>query len=537
MTLQASDKEFRHAGISYMDYKQIEMDRVLTAFLPRLWWEGQPSVLARSADLSIDDFVQTFQEHPDRFADFDNETTYRWLETHLLDVVSRGRPTQAVAGLRPLHGFTYRFRNARRSRPYGADEQLYEMILHARDGRGPSTLNRLREFFFEGVDQRTELPDLGVEVDVETQALISLAQAVREQITDRKASTARRSYPPLFQEASELLADDVLRLLFHQEFIPRSVLVEQLKILFAFHLALYHLKITKLLPAMIRDGRSRPSGGFFLDAVGIAGTPTAKLAERSARVWYGRIPDFVKATFTVRRLEDLAQRLVRRDQLGRPADGFFSVEELLALLEPMYREHRDRYAEARLEAIEPSRPAADEADETVAAIRQLGLDEFTTYIEVITAYRIGFHRKYFTEALDSLLLKNRPGAMIEQPRRGGRRFVLDGRLLEVLVQLALLRPGGSRGFHTERLRIDEFLNDLRVRYGLHIDRLPDGDGFGRTSIVEQAALRANVDAFTARLREIGFYNDLSDAYLTQVIVPRYNVPADAPPVGRVNRRS
>lgn len=537
MTLQAKDKEFRHPGVSYMDYKQIEMDRVLTAFLSRLWWDGHPSVLARSADLSIDDFVQTVREYPDRFVDFDADTTYRWFETHLLDVVSRGRPTQAVAGLRPLHGFTYRFRNARRSRPYGADEQLYEMIAHAANGRGPSTLSRLKEFFFEGVDQRTELPDLGVEVDVETQVLISLAQAVRENITDRKANVARRSYPPLFLEASELLADDILRLLFHQEFIPRSVLVEQMKILFAFHLALYHLTITKHLPHLIRDSRARPNGGFFLDVIGIAGTPTAKLAERSARVWYGRIPDFVKATFTVKRLDDLAQRLVSRGQLSRPADGFFAVADLLALLEPMYREHRDRYAEARLEVIDPSRSADDETGERVDAIRSLGLDTFATYIEVITAYRVGFHRKYITEALDSLLLKNRPGAMIEQPSRGERRFVLDGRLLEVLVQLAMLRPGGSRGFHTEPLRVDEFLTELRDRYGLYIDRLPDGDGFSRTSIVEQAALRANVDAFTARLREIGFYHDLSDAYLTQVITPRYNVPADAPPLGKGGRTS
>ena len=39
--LNGSDKEFRHEGVSYLDYKQMEMDRVLTAFLPRLWWDGQ----------------------------------------------------------------------------------------------------------------------------------------------------------------------------------------------------------------------------------------------------------------------------------------------------------------------------------------------------------------------------------------------------------------------------------------------------------------------------------------------------------------
>jgi hypothetical protein len=135
MTLNRIDKEFRHEGISYLDYKQVELDRVLTAFLMRLWWNGQRSAIARERDLTIEDFVDLIAEHGETFADFDPAVTRRWVETHLLDMVSRGKPSQAVAGLRPLHGFTYRFRNARRSRSYGADEQLYEMLSHAKVGQ------------------------------------------------------------------------------------------------------------------------------------------------------------------------------------------------------------------------------------------------------------------------------------------------------------------------------------------------------------------------------------------------------------------
>ena len=172
-------------------------------------------------------------------------------------MVSRGKPSQAVAGLRPLHGFTYRFRNARRSRAYGADEQLYEMLSHASDERRHVALRGLKDFFFAGVDARTEAPRLGDDIDVETQALISLSEAVKGEITDRAAADRdRRSYPPLYQEAADLLADDVLRLLVHRQLIPRTVLVEYLKILFAFHLALYHLKIMKLLPAMVRGDKN-----------------------------------------------------------------------------------------------------------------------------------------------------------------------------------------------------------------------------------------------------------------------------------------
>ena len=35
--------------------------------------------------------------------------------------------------------------------------------------------------------------------------------------------------------------------------------------------------------------------------------------------------------------------------------------------------------------------------------------------------------------------------------------------------------------------------------------------------------RHNVRAFTGRLREVGFYRDLSDAYVTQTITPRFRI--------------
>lgn len=523
MGLDRRDKEFRHEGVSYLDYKQVEMDRVLTAFLARLWWGGQRSVISRTRDLTVEDFVATFEEHPEAFQGFDPAVTKRWVETHLVDMVSRGKPGEAVAGLRPLHGFTYRFRNARRSRSYGADEQLYEMLSHAKVPADSVALGGLKDFFFAGVDARTEATRLGTEIDVETQALISLSEAVRGQITDRPVTDRdRRSYPPLYQEASDLLANDVLRLLYHRHLIPRTVLVDYLKILFAFHMALYHLKIMKLLPAMIRGDGISVGGSFFLDITGLPDSGAARLAEVSAASWFGRIPEFVRATFTVKKLDDLAEHLARRGQLSRPPGGFLAVSDLLGLLGQRYRKERTTYAAGRLTAIEASRPSDEDEDPAVAQLLQLGLDEFTTYVEVVTHYRVKFHRQYLTECLDTLLLKNRPGAMIAQPRNGTRRFTLDSRLLEVLLQLSLLSPDS---FETVPLRVDEFLAILRDRYGLYIDQLPEGDGFGPAIITDHAALRDNRAAFIARLREIGFYSDLSDAYLTQTITPRYIIAA------------
>jgi hypothetical protein len=93
-----------------------------------------------------------------------------------------------------------------------------------------------------------------------------------------------------------------------------------------------------------------------------------------------------------------------------------------------------------------------------------------------------------------------------------RRFILDSRLLEVLLQIAVLRYDSATGkYHSEEIQIDRLLTLLTERYGLFIERLPVGEGFGEPSIQDQQALRRNREAFKNKLREIGFFQDLSDA--------------------------
>jgi hypothetical protein len=538
--------DFRHPGLSYLNFKTLDMDRVLTAFLARLRWQGLPSRLARHSDLGVDDFVAALLELEEKGVGFRGfkqapDVTRRWVETHLVDMVNRGRPTQAIAGLRPLHGSTYKYRNTKHSRPAGADEQLYEMLFGAPDRRGTAALGDLRKFFFSGLDAATGRSDPSGHIDVETQALLHLCDS--SGAPDDRADTGRprRAYPPFCPSHAALLADDVLRLMHHQRAIPRSVLVEYLKILFAFHLALHHLRLITALPQMTAgNGQHRcrlPSGpttpetsgtdcayrvGILVDVADRPRTPAAALAERSAAAWWQRIPAYVRAGYEVKKLEEFGEHLVKRRKLPSPQGGVFSVEDAIALgRRTDVRAERDAFFEQRLaNVVDSAEP--DELPDEVNQILELGLDSRAAYLDVLTAVKGEFHRKYLIDCLDSLLLKNRPGALVGQPRGHARRFVLDSRLIEVLLQIALLRPHGDR-FATQPLRVDEILTILRVRYGLHVDRLPDGEGFAAPSIDDHAALRANSRAFTDRLREIGFYSDLSDAYLTQTIRPRYTV--------------
>lgn len=550
MGLSGKDRAFNTKKVSYLDYKQLEMDRVLTALFARLAHNGFPSRLRRSFELRIPAFVDHFLEHPEWFTGFTphREILERWVETHLMDVVNRGKANQAVAAPRPLHGFTYRFRNPRHSRDYGAAQQLYETLYQARKGAGQAAIEQLYRFFFQGHDKVIGRNDAGAVLDVETQALLRLMEQVDDTPDTRGG---RDSFPPVCVGAADLLAEDVKRLLFYERHIPRSVMVDYLKVLLSFHMALYHLRLFKLLPALVRrrgadptcapsscpmDPRSadNPHGdcpyriGLFVDVAGQPGTPVAALAERSADVHFRRIPAYVKAHFTVKKLDEFGDSLVKTGKLHRPKSEDLSVDDALLLLEPPHKDERAKFFGARVYTlIQDSAGSTDtDLDVELRNVLDLKLGELDTYIEMLVALRGRFHRKYITECIDSLLMKNRAGALVAQGRTQGaaRRFILDSRLLEVLLQIAMLRQDSPSGpFYTGEMRIDTLLVWLRERYGMYVDRFPRGDGFGAASIEERAALRANASAFTERLREIGFYRDLSDAYVSQTVTPRYRI--------------
>lgn len=470
----------------------------------------------------------------------------RWVETHLMDIVNRGKKNAAVAGPRPLHGYTYRFRNPKHSRDYGAAQHLYQMLHHARHLAGHKAIEHLKGFFFDGFDKLTrELNDKAL-TDIETATLLHFLSQ-RKDTADTRASGDR--FAPVCIGSADLMAEDIQRLLFYKPFMPRSVMVEYLKVLLSFHLALYHLRLLKLLPAwqkleganslcaesacpMKPREQREPQGdcpyklGLFVDLSGSAESSTAALAERSADGYYRRIPSFVRAYFVAKKLDEFSEHLVRRGKLIRPLNSVFSVGELYGLQGEPFAEERDKFFGERLAGLLESLSEGDAGlDAEVEAITKMGLSDFETYIEILVALRGAFHRKYIIESLDATMLKNKSGALLAQTRarNAPRRFALESRLLEVLLQIAVLRPGGDQGYFTGEMRIDDLLSFLRERYGLYIDQLPPGEGFSAPTIDERKALRSNVQAFTGRLREIGFYRDLSDAYVTQTVVPRYTI--------------
>jgi hypothetical protein len=66
--------------------------------------------------------------------------------------------------------------------------------------------------------------------------------------------------------------------------------------------------------------------------------------------------------------------------------------------------------------------------------------------------------------------------------------------------------------------VDDFVKWVESRYGFVISA-----GTRPATLDEHRAYRDNVRSLKDRLREIGFYDDLSDAYNVQTIRPRYPI--------------
>ena len=91
-------------SVSYLDFKQLEMDRVLTAFFARLAHNGFPSRLerkVRAVGRELRRRVPRASRSGSRASRTHREILERWVETHLIDVVNRGKAEPGGRGAAP----------------------------------------------------------------------------------------------------------------------------------------------------------------------------------------------------------------------------------------------------------------------------------------------------------------------------------------------------------------------------------------------------------------------------------------------------
>lgn len=531
MKLRKQDQEFRNPRIFYADPKNVDLDRVLIVLFLWLRTGGmRPATTGRQKKE-----FEKVEVHLKRLAALPGVTGFtenaeiarQWLETDVFDLVNRGRPTEAIASLRPLHLDAHKIRVAKHCRDYNFADALYAMLEH---GEG-NAHKELKAYLERG---RHYQP--GVRLDLETLAVLKLVEGVSDTHPSGDKITP---FPPLCRGQSRVLCDDIERILSYKD-VPRPVMIDYLRTILGLHLGIYTLRLGRQLSGWVRDCGSHPTCracpvygnkdapfaecpypvAFTTDMGGDYRSRMAQLAQEDAASEYARLVDLVKAVFSM-------NQLLRYGREEHITDDPFEAPSILANPTPEF--------EADFKAVLKQIRSLNEDDESlppeIEAILDAGLSSFDTLIELVTHVRQSHHIKYLVQMLDKLFQKNSPfGVMVQgKSRVNPRRWHLGGRTLEVLVQLAVLKPketSSGRQFETEPILVEDFLTWVEQRYGFVIAPGVTPAARKPVSLDEHRAFRENVREFKDRLREIGFYDDLSDAYNAQTIRPRYELRAE-----------
>jgi len=517
MALKLNKEEgvFRNELIYTIDAKAINIDHTMVNLFMLLRHNGQrPKQRSRSGSSTIIDFAMlknalSIMENDGDMIGYNSypEAGELWIRNNLVNLVYRGNvDKEKISSLRPIHLECYRVRNASITRDYNSADQVYLML-----GCNPSVKEDLKNFLMEGWDPVTNKINAGKDLDVDSLGFLHIIKKFNPGFLE--SNSILNQIEPLLKKDAELYCDDVKRLLRYKSRIPRNVLIDYIKTITSFHLGVYIQKVIYLLPEMIKHGKIEVSDtwSIVVDVTDSFDSKISKIAMDDAEGMMKRIYDYIKATFQI----NAALRKLKKDKTNTE-----HLRQALKILQDKTPDF-ELYFETLWDHL--YHDLDDDDKYLVNDLVKYEESYFDRYVEFIIKAKGSYQYTFNTRLIDNLAQKNNDRGFMAQGRskKHPRRFMLGTRLLETFVQIMVLETDGTK-YTTKSMSIEELMHKIRERYGLIINGLGE-DRFKDADVNTHLAFKENVEAFKHKLRQIGFYNDLSDAYLLQKIRPRYEL--------------
>ncbi len=432
------------------------------------------------------------------------------------------------------------------SRQRNVDAFIYQ-LLRERLGGEDSLRRFVKDVFGRGV--RIEPPpQLGGAYDGETEldTLTRLSLAFLDGFdavgTGLARSRSARSACP--GPASEF-ATDLLRFLFtYHRLMPAQALTYNLQALINWELFVYSLKLVhainelvrepETLPLAMRDEGSDSPPEVYLDFTQGASGLSREMAAACVRRDLEAYQQFLGSILRLRLLDGYAEKLKRSaarrtvlEAIVPPADEGPRYLQGLLLLE------RDPSGGLSVEALaqtdeerirEQNRQGEDDDSESLGWLDALVEGAGSDVDRVVTLLLAGQQRQAlsnFTKWFTGVGGLTKPHGVLQGTvrSRASWRYAPSNDLLAVLVQLAAARAmtKGDGEVGPQPIRLQDFLEFLRRRFGIVVDRPPSP--FGGADYA--AAARENLRAMLGRLRQMGIFRDLSDDFTVQRLQPPY----------------
>lgn len=514
--INKSEGVFRNELILTSDAKVINIDNTLVNLFMLLKHNGirpkQRAAKNQSLEVDIDKIMHYFKALEDqghfKGISENRQAVEIWIRQNLANLVNRGNlEKEKISSLKPIHLESYRIRNAKNTRDYFSADQVYLML-----GQRPAIKEELKKYLIQGWDPQTNEFLQGNNLDVDSLGILHLIKNISVGIIS--SNTSLNQIKPLLPKQAELFCEDIHRLLVYKEIIPRSVLIEYIKTITSFHLALYSFKVINYLPKMVDQNSIEVDDNWkvVVDVTDNFESKISQFAIKDAEINYNALYNYIKAGFQINAiLENFgidkgdSSSLIKA--INKINIGQNEIELSFNMFWNRFRLSHDDIEDREL------------LDEMV----KYETTSFEKYIELLMKVKGPYQLKYYPQFLDSISQKNNDRGFLAQGRskKHPRRFVLGTRLLEALVQIQVLHLEEGK-FITKNVSIEDLMENLKNRYGLVINGLNEEE-YRNADVNTNLAFKENVEAFKSKLRQIGFYNDMSDAYILQKVRPRYEL--------------
>ena len=509
--------DFRNPLINFMDAKSVDIERTMVNLYMLLSHNGsRVKAAVKEGRFSVPNFIKLFQEVENKpggkiqGAKQYPEAVEYWLRANLVNMVNRGKNNEKISSLRPVHLSAYKIRNPKQTQDFNSSDQVYALLSVQ-----PEVRKQLSDFLNEGWNENSQRisPDVR---DIDSIGIMRLTEGLSRGADDGK--DLFRNVKPFLEADAHKYCDDIRHILMYKKAVPRHVMIEYITVLTAFHLSLYFIKLIQNVPKVVKAGSKEVISPLSLvfDLTDDPDSGAAALSMQNAQDVFDGIQDYIRAVFSV----NVALEYHRKNP-----DNSAYLDEALALLHQPTTRFQD-WCNLKVEGVkqEKSNEESTEVQEMIRQIEAIEPNDFERYVSLFMQARgVGYYHRFHVQLLDSLSLKNTESGTIAagRSRRYRRRFVLGTKLLETLIQLSVLKVQ-STGYQTQPISIEELMEWLHNRYGIIINGLGT-ENFQQTDLNTNQAFRENVAAFRDKLRQIGFYSVLSDAYLLQKIRPRYEI--------------
>jgi len=534
MPISKSHKAFRWVPAMPIDANNIILEQAFARFLVLVRTKGRPITSTTKETLHPENLVQIVREDSTHFQGIDGDPQRQrfleqWLATEFTTSIKAGMGhagKERIANLKPIHMSTIKLLDPRiRSQDRDLSVFLYNVFRDTDLIIGENSL--LLPYLTKGTtpfgDHDLRLNESeAAKLDVETLLLLRLLEHFKTDLPDNRKRVQPHTF--LCPAQQQLMINDTARLLVYKDVIPRRELIEYLISLFSFHAALYCIRSFSIVLKLVEGKKYRCAKckgikqdsfqllcecdhhpDIFVDLTNGQDKTCEELARQKVAQHYGIMFRYFRAHYILKKLDEFAATFPGYKD---------SIEEVISLVE-----HKDLDGYFRTKLAEVTQvEEGSEQDPEIKAILDLKLDPLDAFVEILYHKTFKSRSRNHKSLMASLCGLNREDGFLHGGRGKRRKYVLGNQLLEILVQLAVVGARGDR-FITQPLTVAEFVKWLRQRYGILIDTT----GEPNDSPEVARALEANYNALKARLRQLGFFTDLSDASISQVIKPRFPI--------------